>query len=81
MLTRDDLIDIVVASLAKAKGAAGALRRWDPNGPVRKVFVSEYDIKKRLTPGGTRLTIPGNAILSPLVSDWLILRGIEVIRE
>jgi hypothetical protein len=82
MLTRDDLIDIVIASLAKAKGAVGALRKkWNPDGPVRKVFLSEYDIKKRLTPGGMRLTIPGNAILSPLVSDWLILRGIEVIRE
>ena len=81
MLTRDDLIDIVIASLAKAKGAAGALRTWNPTGPIRKVFLSEYDIKKRLTAGGLRLTIPGNAILSPLVSDWLILRGIEVMRE
>lgn len=82
MLTRDDLIDIVIAALAKAKGAAkAAARPWKKDGPPGRPFLSEYDIKKRLTPGGSRLTIPGNAILSPLVSDWLTLRGIEVIRE
>jgi len=83
VLTRDDLIDIIVAGLAKATPAAVAARAWLATGrePTRKVFLSEYDIKKRLTPGGLHLTIPGNAILSPLVSDWLTLRGIEVIRE
>ncbi|PIR15360.1 MAG: hypothetical protein COV48_14825 [Elusimicrobia bacterium CG11_big_fil_rev_8_21_14_0_20_64_6] len=83
MLTRDDLIDIIVAGLAqvKAKPAAAAARLWSATGPVGRVFLSEYEIKKRLTPGGLRLTIPKNAILSPLVSDWLTLRGIEVIRE
>ena len=81
MLTRDDLIDIIVAGLAKARPAASAARAWLAKGPAGRVFLSEYEIKKRLTPGGMRLTIPGNAILSPLVTDWLTLRGIEVIRE
>jgi hypothetical protein len=81
VLTRDDLIDIIVAGLAKAKPATVAARAWLATGPVGRLFLSEYDIKKRLTPGGVRLTIPENAILSPLVSDWLTLRGIEVIRE
>ncbi len=81
MLTRDDLIDIIVAGLAKTKPGAAAARLWRAAGPAAKVFLSEYDIKKRLTPGGLHLTIPGNAILSPLVTDWLTLRGIEIIRE
>ena len=78
MLTRDDLIDILTAGLAKAKPAA---RAWAATGPAGRLFLTEYDIKKRLTAGGLRLTIPGNAILSPLVSDWLTLKGIEVTRE
>jgi hypothetical protein len=81
MLTRDDLIDIIVAGLAKATPATAVARLWNRSGPEGRLFLSEYDIKKRLTPGGLRLTIPGNAILSPLVTDWLTLRGIEVIRE
>ena len=79
MLTRDDLIDILVAGLAKVKPAAAA-RPWRPKGPEGRPFLSEYDIKKRLTAGELRLTIPGNAIISPLVTDWLTLRGIEVVR-
>ncbi len=79
MLTRDDLLDIITAGLAKIKLAAVA-RPWNKAGPAGRPFLTEYDIKKRLTPGGVRLTIPENAIISPLVTDWLTLRGIEVVR-
>ncbi len=79
MLTRDDLLDIIAAGLAKIKPAAVA-RPWNKTGPAGRPFLTEYDIKKRLTPGGVRLTIPENAIISPLVTDWLTLRGIEVVR-
>lgn len=93
MLTKDDLIDLIVAGLAKAgpapavspapaKGARGGAAGAPPraNLPGRP-FLSEYEIKKRLTPTGKRLTIPGNSILSPLALDWLTLRGIEIVRE
>jgi hypothetical protein len=43
--------------------------------------LTEAVIKKALTPGGRRLTIPRNAIISPLASDWLALKGIEIVRE
>jgi hypothetical protein len=74
VLTRDDVIDILVSGLAKAGPGAPAPAKGRP-------FLSEYDIKKRLTPGGNRLTIPGQAIVSPLALDWLTLRGIEIVRE
>lgn len=50
-------------------------------GPKGKVFLSEYDIKKRLTGGGGPLTIPKDAIISPQAADWLTLKGIKIIRE
>ena len=82
MLTRDDLADILIAGLAQAKPAAAVVASlWDPLGPHGRLFLSEHDVKKRLTPGGGRLTIPENAILSPLVTDWLALKGIEVVKE
>ena len=84
MLTRDDLIDIIVAGLPKGGPAAvvspGA-KGLPKAGPPGRPFLSEYDIKKRLTAGGSRLTIPRAAIISPLATDWLTLKGIEVIRE
>lgn len=65
--------------MAKAKPATAA-PGWVPTGPPGRPFLSEYEIKKRLTPGDVRLTIPENAIISPLVADWLTLRGIEIVR-
>jgi hypothetical protein len=90
VLTRDDLIDLLVAGLAKAgpaavsapgKSAPPAPKGLPPRGPIGRCFLSEYEIKKRLTASGNRLTIPGNSILSPLALDWLTLRGIEIVRE
>jgi hypothetical protein len=91
VLTRDDLIDLIVAGLAKAgpaaassapeKSAPAAPKGLAPSGPAGREFLSEYEIKKRLTPGGNRLTIPRHSIVSPLALDWLILRGIVIVRE
>ncbi len=41
-------------------------------------FLSEYEIKRMLTPGSKVLTIPRGAILSPLAKDWLVLQGVRV---
>ena len=96
MLTRDDVIDIVVAGLAQAKPAVVARPAafvaapppvakarpsgLPPPGPKGRSFWSEYEIKKALTAGGKRLTLPTDAIVSPLASDWLTLKGIEIVR-
>ncbi len=120
MLTRNDLIDIIVQGFgALSKGsppathlpmpagtaplpggpppapaapppqgsppaqgdAQSAAQAASNDGPRGRVFLSEYDIKKRLTPQSDELEIPKDAILSPLAVDWIILRGIRVIRE
>ena len=98
MLTRDDIIDVIIAGLAKAMPAApvpapakpfvaapppvpkARPSGLPPPGPKGRAFWSEYDIKKALTPGGKRLTLPADAIVSPLAADWLTLRGIEIVR-
>lgn len=88
MLTRDDLIDIVVAGLAKAGPAAAVPGTAAPTRPPRslpdvsgRLFLTEHEIKKRLTHGVNRLTLPKNSIVSPLAADWLTLQGIQVVRE
>ena len=45
-----------------------------------RVFLSEYEIKRMISPRKI-LRVPGNAILSPLALDWLLLKGVQVIRE
>ncbi len=63
-----------------AEGVSFVAESASANGRKRRIFLSEYDIKKMLTPQSQLLKIPDEAILSPLASDWLILKGIKVIR-
>lgn len=46
-----------------------------------RIFLSDYHIRKALTPGSRDLTIPRDAIVSPLALEWLALQGVRVIRS
>jgi len=94
MLTRDDLIDIVLEKLGDASSERGRMSRPAPapcgadgvrprldREPRGRLFLSEYDIRKRLTVNSQELKIPQDAIISPLALDGLTLRRIKIIRE
>ena len=95
MLTRDDLIDIVMERLpmSMAGGAlppAPAREAVPPTAPRRsrvdgemqgRKFLSEYEIRKQLTVNSQELRITKDSIISPLAEDWLTLRRIKIIRE
>ena len=95
MLNRDDIIDIILEMLgpsaadapaasrtAPAPARPAAARSADPHrGPRGRLFLSEYDIRKRLTLNPAELRIPKDAIVSPLATDWLALRRIKIVRE
>ena len=91
MFTSDDLIDLILSQLAALPAAPAAppgaappkkeTCKLDPAGPRGRIFLTEYEIKKRLTPPAERLTIPKEAIISPLAEEWLALRGVKIVRE
>lgn len=83
MLTRDDLIDLIMEGLRLAAGpsAAAAPAPAESRSAKGRLFLSEYEIKKRLTPQSQLLTIPKDAIISPLATDWLVLKGIKIVRQ
>lgn len=92
--TANDLIDVIVKALQEKPGAHQATpvpppkppppRRWkyvrDP-APKGRPFLTETQIRKALTPGKRHLTIPRDAIISPLALDWLAFRGVDIVRE
>jgi len=96
VFTRDDLIDAILARLERpgaarktfspgavpaASPAAGAARKEARPFIARgRSFLTEFDIKKALTPGTEHLTIPKDAIVSPLAQEWLDLKGIAITR-
>lgn len=90
MLTRDDLIDLIVSQLKPVKAEIPAPAPSTPvdrpkagkgsDGPAGRIFVSEYEIKKMLKPGAKELQLPARAIVSPLAADWLTLQGVRIVR-
>lgn len=69
------------AAEPKARPAAPS-SPW-PSAPSGKgrVFLSEYHVRKALTPGSRDLTIPKDAIVSPLALEWLALQGVRIVRS
>jgi len=77
MFTHDDFLDVLRRHLAPRKGKAA-----DKIPPIKgRTFLTEREIKKALTHGGQHLTIPRDAIVSPLAQDWLALKGVRIIRS
>ena len=83
MFTQDDLIDAIMETLLKrAPLTAPETRHPAPGTAVRpRLFLSEYDIRRRLTGDARELRIPQGAIISPLALDWLSLKGICIVEE
>jgi hypothetical protein len=50
-------------------------------GPKGRRFLSDYEVRRMLTPGSQLLRIPRGAILSPLAQDWLALKGVRAVSE
>ena len=93
MLTKDDLLDIVMERLdaqplsrpvagcgASAPTPVQKRNRLDDEIRGRE-FLSEYDIRKQLTDNSQELKISKDAIISPLAEDWLTLKRIRIIRQ
>lgn len=80
MFTRDDLIGWVLEQLADpVRLRRTASRQGLP--AAGRMFLSEYEIRRRLTGDARELRIPKGSIVSPLAQDWLALRGVRVIEE
>ena len=80
MLTKGDIVDIISERLSKGGKPAQAAARASRPLPKR-VFISDWEMKKRVKPGQKTVRVPANAMISPLSMDWLDYNGIEVIKE
>ncbi len=81
MLTKGAITDLIAGHLARQAGGGA---RPGPGGKAaraRRVFISDYKLRRLLAPGARAIKVPANAILSPLSLDWLDYEGIKVVRE
>jgi len=83
MLTKGDIADIICEHLPGLSGArAVAPAQAAASRPLpKRVFISDWELKKMFKPGQKTVKIPSNAIVSPLSMDWLDYIGVEVLRD
>jgi len=46
----------------------------------KKLFLSDFELRKMVVPGSGVLTVAANAIISPLALDWLDYDGVKITR-
>jgi hypothetical protein len=83
MLTKGDIADIICEHLSGLSGkCAVAPAQSAASRPLpKRVFISDWELKKIFKPGQKTVKIPSNAIVSPLSLDWLDYTGVEVLRD
>jgi len=78
MLTKGAVEDLIMQHLSRNSGGGAAARG---KAPVRKIFLSDFELRRLYKPGARSVTVPACAILSPLSIEWLDYEGIKVIRS
>jgi len=81
LLTNDDLIDVIMEALQQQGLRTVAPAKAGNTASKGRLFLSEYDIRRRLTGDARELRIPKGAIISPLALDWLSLKAIRIVEE
>jgi len=79
MLTKGALEDLIMEHLRPAPGAAPAVRKV--RELKKRVFLSDWELRRLYKAGDRTVSVPANAILSPLSLDWLDYDGITVLRS
>ena len=88
MLTKGDIADVIAERLgltpAAGPSAAAGKRAAVPaaSRPLpKKVFISDWELRRIFKEGQKTVTLPANAIVSPLSEDWLDYQGVKIIRK
>ena len=80
MLTKGDISDVISEYLLRGSKSVPAAARASKPLPKR-VFITDWEMKRLVQPGQKSVRVPAGAIVSPLSLDWLDYDGIDVIRD
>ena len=81
MLTKGAVEDLIMEHLSRNAGGSGRAAPRKVPDLKKRVFVSDWELRRIYKPGARSVKVPANAILSPLSLDWLDYNGIAVIRD
>ena len=79
MLTKGAVEDLIMQHLTRGAGGAAPLAKKKP-GLKKRVFISDWELRRLYKPGAKRVQVPAGSIVSPLSLDWLDYNGITVVQ-
>lgn len=79
MLTKGAVEDLIMQHLSPGAGAAAPVTK-KVRELGKKVFLSDWELRRIYQAGSRTVKVPSNAIVSPLSLDWLDYNGVTVIR-
>ncbi|GAB4031865.1 MAG: hypothetical protein Fur0012_09710 [Elusimicrobiota bacterium] len=77
-MKKEHIVDIIYSHVKNCEAKASRLPF--ATKPIKRVFLSDWEIKKLYDKGKKEVKVPVNAIISPLSLDWLEYNNIKVIR-
>lgn len=80
MLTKGAIEDLIMLHLRHAPEAAASADKKVPD-LKKKVFLSDWEMRRLYKPGSKTVAVAANAIVSPLSLDWLDYNCVELVRE
>lgn len=79
MLTRGAIADIIAEHLRPRPAAPPAVKKVPEL--KKRTFLSDWELRRLYRPGDRAVSVPADAILSPLSLDWLEYEGVRVVRK
>lgn len=79
MLTKGAVEDLIMLHLSPGAGAAAPVAK-KVRELGKKVFLSDWELRRLYQAGSRTVKVPSNAIVSPLSLDWLDYNGVTVVR-
>ncbi|OGS09735.1 MAG: hypothetical protein A3J70_09125 [Elusimicrobia bacterium RIFCSPHIGHO2_02_FULL_61_10] len=79
MLTKGAVEDLIMQHLSRGAGGAAPLAKIIP-GCKKRVFISDWELRRIYKPGAKSVQVPADSIVSPLSLDWLDYNGITIVR-
>lgn len=77
-MKKEHIADVIYSHIKK--GEAKVQRFPSASKPAKKIFLSDWEIKKLYNRDKKEIKVPVNAIISPLSMDWLEYNNIKVVR-
>lgn len=80
-MQKKHIADIIFSRLSGKKEGVSPSPAPKAAERVKRIFLSDWEVRRLYNKERNELAVPANAILSPLSMDWLEYQNVRIIRK